>query len=87
LIEETGYRAGTLSPLACFYSSPGVSNELLHAYVATDLTCVGQRLDPGEQVAPEICDLVRAHAMLAASGLHDAKTLAVLGIYFASQRG
>ena len=87
LIEETGYRAGTLSPLACFYSTPGVSTELMHAYTATDLTRVGQRLDPGEEVAPEICDLVKARRLLVTSALEDAKTLAVLGIYFAAQRG
>src|SRR5690242_6213072 len=28
LIEETGYRAATLTPLGRFYSSPGMSDEL-----------------------------------------------------------
>lgn len=87
LIEETGYRAGTLSPLACFYTSPGITNELMHAFTATDLTRVGQRLDPGEELVPEICDLARARRMLASSGFEDAKTLAVLGIYFAALKG
>lgn len=86
LIEETGYRAGTLSPLACFYTTPGVSTELMHAFTATDLTRVGQRLDPGEEVRPEICDLAKARRLLMAGGLQDAKTIAVLGIYFAAQR-
>jgi len=87
LIEETGYRAGTISPLACFYSTPGVSTELMHAYTATDLTRVGQRLDPGEELVPEICDLAKARRLLVTSALQDAKTLAVLGIYFAAQKG
>ena len=87
LIEETGYRAGTLSPLACFYTSPGVSTELMHAYTAADLTRVGQKLDPGEEVVPEICDLTKARRMLATSSFLDAKTIAVLGIYFAAQKG
>ncbi len=87
LIEETGYRAGTLSPLASFYSSPGFTTELLHAFTATDLIRVGQRLDPGEEIVPEICDLDKARRMLATSGFEDAKTLAVLGIYFAAQKG
>ena len=87
LIEETGYRAGTISPLATFYTSPGITDELMHAYVATDLTRVGQRLDPGEEINPEICDLTHARKLLATSRIHDAKTLAVLGIYFTAQKG
>lgn len=86
LIEETGYRAGTLSPLACFYTSPGITNELMHAYTATDLTRVGQKLDPGEELIPEICDLLKLRRLLSTAALEDAKTLAVLGIYFASQK-
>ena len=87
LMEETGYRAGTISPLACFYTSPGITDELMHAYTATDLTRVGQRLEPGEEIVPEIYELAKAKSLLASSGIQDAKTLAVLGIYFAAQKG
>ncbi len=86
LIEETGYRAGTISPLASFFSSPGFTTELLHAFMATDLTRVGQCLEPGEEIVPEICDLAKARLMLATSSFEDAKTIAVLGIYFATQK-
>ena len=86
LMEETGYRAGTLSPLASFYTSPGITDEWMHAYTASDLTRVGQKLDPGEEVMPEICDLAKARRLLATSALQDSKTIAVLGIYFAAQK-
>ncbi len=86
LVEETGYRAGKLSPLASFYTSPGITNEWMHAFTATDLTRVGQNLDPGEELVPEICDLAKARRLLATAAIEDAKTLAVLGIYFASQK-
>lgn len=86
LIEETGYRAGTLSPLACFYTSPGITNELMHAYTATDLTRVGQKLNADEELVPEICDSSKLLRLLVSAALEDAKTLAVLGIYFASQK-
>jgi len=86
LIEETGYRAGKLTPLACFYTSPGITTELMYAFTATDLTRVGQSLDPGEEIVPQICDMAEAQRMYAASSFEDAKTLAVLGIYFASQK-
>lgn len=38
LAEETGYRTGRLSKLCQFYCSPGWADEVLHAFVATDLT-------------------------------------------------
>jgi ADP-ribose pyrophosphatase len=84
LIEETGYCAGTIAPLACFYTSPGITTELMYAYTATDLSHVGQNLDPGEEIVVEICDLAQVRSRLAASKFEDAKTLAVLGIYFAA---
>lgn len=86
LEEETGYRAAMLVPLATFYTSPGITNELMHAFVATGLTQVGQQLDESEEIAPEICDFARARRLLASAGFRDAKTLAVLGIYFAVQK-
>ena len=41
----------------------------MHAYTATDLTRVGQRLDPGEELAPEICDLAKARRLLVTSAI------------------
>ena len=38
LEEETGLRAGTWRKLAAFYSAPGFTDELMHLYLATDLT-------------------------------------------------
>lgn len=38
LLEETGYVAGTWSHLASTYSSPGISSEVLHIYLARDLS-------------------------------------------------
>ena len=37
LVEETGYRAGSLELLHQFYSAPGICDELMHLYLATDL--------------------------------------------------
>lgn len=50
LVEETGYRAATLRPVGRFYTSPGFTDELMHAYVATGLTHVGQRLEEDENL-------------------------------------
>ena len=38
LDEETGSRAGTWRYLGGFYTAPGFTNELMHLYLATDLT-------------------------------------------------
>lgn len=48
LEEETGYRAGKMTSLGVFYSSPGFCNEKIHLYLATELTKVGQHLDEDE---------------------------------------
>ena len=37
LEEETGYKAGILTPLAVIYPSPGILNETMHLYKATNL--------------------------------------------------
>lgn len=81
LIEETGYRAGRMTPLAEFYTSPGVMTELMRAFVAEDLTAVGQRLEPEERIKVEVVSLGRAREMLARGELRDGKTMATLGMY------
>jgi len=83
LIEETGFQAGQMEPLATFYTSPGITTELMHAFVATELTEVGQNLERGEEIEVETIDVKRARAMLTCGELCDGKTIAVLGMYFA----
>lgn len=86
LVEETGYRAESLTPLAAFYTSPGFCTERMHAFVATGLTRVGQALEDGEQIEVELVKRAAVHRMLATGELRDAKTIAVLGMYFARER-
>ena len=85
LEEEAGYRAGEIKPFAEFYTTPGICTELMHAFLATDLTWVGQRLQGSEQIAVEKVEVSTARHMLARGELVDGKTIAVLGAYFASQ--
>lgn len=40
LEEETGLRAATWRKLGTFYTAPGFTDELMHLYLATDLTSV-----------------------------------------------
>jgi ADP-ribose pyrophosphatase len=50
LEEETGMRAGSWRKLGAFYSAPGFTDELMHLYLATDLTPASDdgRLGPDE---------------------------------------
>ncbi len=83
LEEETGYRAGTIKPLTEFYTSPGVLTERMFAFVAGDLQSVGQRLEHGERIVAEVVAWDRVRRWLVNGELHDGKTIAVLGTYFA----
>jgi len=79
--EETGYRAEHMEPLASFYTSPGIMTEEMHAFVASDLTPIGQRLEHGEQIAVETVEIERARRMIIDGAIHDGKTIATLGTY------
>ena len=49
LEEETGMRAGSWRKVARFYTAPGFTSELMHLYLATELTPAdGERLGPDE---------------------------------------
>jgi hypothetical protein len=49
LEEETGMRAGTWRKLAEFYSAPGFTDELMHLFLATDLSAA----DPDGRLGPD----------------------------------
>ena len=82
LEEETGYRAGRLQPLIEFYPSPGILTERMYAFVATELTHVGQRLDGSEEIEMEVLPRDRVERMLVSGEFHDGKTIATLGLWF-----
>ena len=81
LIEEAGYRAGRMEPLMQFYPSPGICTELMHAFVATDLTQVGQQLVEDERIEPVVLGMDEVVAMIRNNEIEDAKTIAVVLAY------
>ena len=81
LEEETGYRAGRMHPLMEFFTSPGFLTERMHAFVATDLTVVGQRLQGAEQIVSEVVEVTEVRDRLLRGEFVDGKTIAVLGRY------
>lgn len=82
LVEESGYRAETMTPLVEFYASPGVMTERMFVFLGTGLTFVGQRLEPGEQIRVQPLAPNEVRRMMLSNELQDAKTLAALGLYF-----
>lgn len=83
LEEETGYRAGRIEPFAEFFTSPGILTEKMHAFVATKLHPVGQRLEAHEQIEVAIMPLAELRRIMIHGDLRDGKTIAVLGLFLA----
>ncbi|MEX2213441.1 MAG: NUDIX hydrolase [Phycisphaeraceae bacterium] len=79
--EETGYRAGRMTPLFSFHVCPGISDEVMHAFVAEDLTQVGQELDASERITPHVTEWKRAIQMIRSGEIRDGKTIAGLLYY------
>ncbi|MEM7625201.1 MAG: NUDIX hydrolase [Planctomycetota bacterium] len=78
LEEETGYRARQIEKLAEFFPTPGFCTELLHAYLATGLEFVGQRLDETEKITAQVVAWDEAMRMVRDNTIRDAKTIATL---------
>lgn len=78
LTEETGYSAGKLEKLGAFCTAPGSSDEIIHAFLATDLKAGSQALEGYEQIDVEIVPGGRVKQMVADGTIHDAKTISAL---------
>jgi len=59
LEEETGYRAASWRRLASFYTAPGFASELMHLYLATDLSAA----HPDERLGPDEDEHLRLERM------------------------
>ncbi len=79
LVEETGYRAGSIAPVGRFYTAPGFCDELMHLFVAW-------RLEAGEAIGRDADELIDVHVlswveasrMVREGRIEDAKTLVAL---------
>ncbi len=85
LVEETGYRPATLRSLGWFYTTPGLTDERMHGFVATGLTHVGQNLEEDESIEVEAVTRERVLSMIDSGELRDAKSM--LAILLALRRG
>ncbi len=87
LEEETGYQSAEIEPLCRFYTSPGFTDELMHVYVARDLTRTRQDLQDNEQIQVEIMRYDDAIRATLDGRIQDGKTIAALHVYHCRQRG
>ncbi|MCR8642381.1 NUDIX hydrolase [Paenibacillus sp. N1-5-1-14] len=75
LQEETGYVTESVSHLSSFYTSPGFADEILHLYVADQLTVGSVNLDEDEFVDCEAITLEEAKQYIREGRISDAKTI------------
>lgn len=75
LEEETGYRAGNAKKLLSFYTSPGFANELIHIYLAEELTISKQSTDDDEFLTVHQFSWEEINQLIQNGDLKDAKTI------------
>lgn len=81
LEEETGYRSDDIDYLFKFYSSIGITDEVIHIYVAKNLQVSSQNLDDDEFVEVERYTLETVIEMIQAGDIIDNKTISSILMY------
>ncbi|GAB4303052.1 MAG: NUDIX hydrolase [Desulfuromonadia bacterium] len=78
LKEETGLSAGDMTPLGSIYTSPGIFDEVIHLFLATDL--VEGEADPEsyEEILCQRIPIGEALQMVVEGGIQDGKSIAGL---------
>ncbi|MEM0983244.1 MAG: NUDIX hydrolase [Planctomycetota bacterium] len=85
LREETGYEATSIYPIGTFYTTPGMTDELMHAYAATGLRQVGQDLEEDESLEVVTRTMADLESMIERGELKDGKT--ILALLWAERSG
>lgn len=76
LEEETGYRAASFTYLQTFATSPGFADEVIHLYVAKNLSVVEEKAALDEDEFVELMEITveEAEQMMQDGRIYDAKT-------------
>ncbi len=80
LREETGYQAKDWQEIARFFTAPGFCNEMLYAYLATNVELYQKELDEDEETEVMVVTLAKATQLAVEGKIRDAKTLAGIGL-------
>ncbi len=87
LEEETGYRAGSLELLTSFWTAPGFATELMHLYLATDLSPAhADRLGPDEDERLELEHVPWEAAIAAVERGEIADAKSIVGLLWLDRR-
>jgi ADP-ribose pyrophosphatase len=78
LAEEVGLAAGHWETGPTFFTAPGFCTELMHTFLATDLTDAAADADEDEDLEPAWLTLDEALAALDDATIRDAKTMAAV---------
>jgi ADP-ribose pyrophosphatase len=78
LAEETGYRAGRITPIRNWFVSPGVMTERMFLYLCEDLKPGPTDHQPDERLQTVILPWDEAVAMALDGRIHDAKSMLAL---------
>lgn len=87
LEEETGYRAGKLTPLIKVATTVAFCNEIVWVYLAEDLSRGEQHLDEDEFVEVEAYTLSELTQKIFTGEMQDAKTISAILAYCEKVRG
>ena len=87
LEEETGFRAGSLEYLTGIWTTPGFTDELIHLFLARDLTPGTVATDDDEFLATVRMRLSEALSLIDLGEITDAKSICALSIASRRIRG
>ncbi len=80
--EETGYRPHTVEKMGEFYTAPGFCDELIRAFLVTDLVPAPEVEADGDELVEVIpMTVVEYTEMVARGEIRDAKTLAAMAMW------
>ncbi|MDF2634478.1 MAG: hydrolase [Pelosinus sp.] len=78
LEEETGYVAEHIKKIASIYTTPGFTNEVIHLYIAENLTLSNPHPDEDEFLDVEVYSKEEIKTMIADGRINDAKSMLAL---------
>lgn len=80
--EETGYRPQTVEKMGEFYTAPGFCDELIRAFLVTDLVPAPEAEADDDELVEVVPLAVDGYTEMAARGeIRDAKTLAAMAMW------
>ncbi len=86
LEEETGYKAGKLEYMGHAFASPGISSEMYHFFLATQLVKGDPNPDDDEDTEAFLMTFDEFVEAINCDRIRDAKTIAVTGLYLMRKR-